>query len=392
MFLGVLLGPDHLRYFASCFLVYRGDANARRKFELSRRDRSMVDPPVSMHWVLQWGIVGQAAASHEGLVWFPATRRVGLLLLRWGPNVCGVCSYNHGRLTSGVTRHGSSAPQPRLKRPTVSRSRSHVEIRSHCKSRTALGFTAGSVPYTRDLFFVLTLSACTRTFAMESEVPMVQSDNRYSSDPQEWDLIIVGAGVAGCALAHTQGKDGRRVLIVERNLSQPDRIVGELLQPGGYLKIRRAWFRKLCDWDRFSKGVWLLHVQEWSRSSGQRLRQAAAAHESVTVRQGVAKALMEWRRAGRWKDGQQVKGIIYKNGRWGGEEGLAALTIVLTGCHASLSQLWPRRAGPPPPPSFSTPSASTEVRCLVDIPGSQPPKRFEGLSGKHGRPAASPPA
>lgn len=35
-----------------------------------------------------------------------------------------------------------------------------------------------------------------------------------------------------------QGKDGRRVLLLERDLSQPDRIIGELLQPGGYLKLQ----------------------------------------------------------------------------------------------------------------------------------------------------------
>jgi hypothetical protein len=51
------------------------------------------------------------------------------------------------------------------------------------------------------------------------------------------DAIIVGAGVAGGALAYTLGKDGRRVLVLERDLSEPDRIVGELLQPGGYLKL-----------------------------------------------------------------------------------------------------------------------------------------------------------
>ncbi|CAN1270084.1 Squalene monooxygenase SE2 [Linum perenne] len=51
------------------------------------------------------------------------------------------------------------------------------------------------------------------------------------------DVIIVGAGVAGAALAHTLGKDGRRVVVIERDLSEPDRIVGELLQPGGYLKL-----------------------------------------------------------------------------------------------------------------------------------------------------------
>ncbi|KAL5857909.1 hypothetical protein ACOSQ3_005367 [Xanthoceras sorbifolium] len=51
------------------------------------------------------------------------------------------------------------------------------------------------------------------------------------------DIIIVGAGVAGSALAYTLAKDGRRVRMIERDLSEPDRIVGELLQPGGYLKL-----------------------------------------------------------------------------------------------------------------------------------------------------------
>ena len=32
-------------------------------------------------------------------------------------------------------------------------------------------------------------------------------------------------------------QDGRRVHVIERDLAEPDRIVGELLQPGGYLKL-----------------------------------------------------------------------------------------------------------------------------------------------------------
>lgn len=32
-------------------------------------------------------------------------------------------------------------------------------------------------------------------------------------------------------------QDGRRVHVIERDLTEPDRIVGELLQPGGYLKL-----------------------------------------------------------------------------------------------------------------------------------------------------------
>ncbi|GAU34481.1 hypothetical protein TSUD_387930, partial [Trifolium subterraneum] len=31
--------------------------------------------------------------------------------------------------------------------------------------------------------------------------------------------------------------DGRTVHVIERDLSEPDRIVGELLQPGGYLRL-----------------------------------------------------------------------------------------------------------------------------------------------------------
>ena len=46
-------------------------------------------------------------------------------------------------------------------------------------------------------------------------------------------MAVIGAGVAGCAAAVAFGRQGKSVLLVERNLSEPDRIVGELLHPGG---------------------------------------------------------------------------------------------------------------------------------------------------------------
>eukprot|EP00842_Homolaphlyctis_polyrhiza_P005808 jgi/Hompol1/6228/HPOL_001339-RA len=46
-------------------------------------------------------------------------------------------------------------------------------------------------------------------------------------------VIVIGAGIAGTAAAHALGNDGKRVLLIERDWSEPDRIVGELLQPGG---------------------------------------------------------------------------------------------------------------------------------------------------------------
>ena len=39
---------------------------------------------------------------------------------------------------------------------------------------------------------------------------------------------------------------GRRVLLLERDLSTPDRIVGELLQPGGYRILERLGLADCC--------------------------------------------------------------------------------------------------------------------------------------------------
>ncbi|XP_007065810.2 squalene monooxygenase [Chelonia mydas] len=55
------------------------------------------------------------------------------------------------------------------------------------------------------------------------------------SDPE---VIIVGSGVLGSALAAVLSRDGRNVTVVERDLKEPDRIVGELLQPGGYNALK----------------------------------------------------------------------------------------------------------------------------------------------------------
>lgn len=54
----------------------------------------------------------------------------------------------------------------------------------------------------------------------------------------EPDVVIVGAGVLGSAMAAVLARDGRRVTVVERDLREPDRIVGELLQPGGYRALK----------------------------------------------------------------------------------------------------------------------------------------------------------
>ncbi|TFK37464.1 squalene epoxidase [Crucibulum laeve] len=58
-----------------------------------------------------------------------------------------------------------------------------------------------------------------------------------------YDVLIVGAGIAGTALAHALStlprKTPLRIALLERSLAEPDRIVGELLQPGGVIALKR---------------------------------------------------------------------------------------------------------------------------------------------------------
>lgn len=54
----------------------------------------------------------------------------------------------------------------------------------------------------------------------------------------KYDVIVVGAGVVGPCIATALARQGRKVLIVERDWSKPDRIVGELMQPAGLKALR----------------------------------------------------------------------------------------------------------------------------------------------------------
>ncbi|KAJ1567596.1 Squalene epoxidase, partial [Nowakowskiella sp. JEL0078] len=49
----------------------------------------------------------------------------------------------------------------------------------------------------------------------------------------EYECIVIGGGIGGCAVAFALSKQFNNVLLIERDWKEPDRIVGELLQPGG---------------------------------------------------------------------------------------------------------------------------------------------------------------
>lgn len=129
-----------------------------------------------------------------------------------------------------------------------------------------------------------------------------------------WDLIVVGAGIAGTAFAFEQGKLGRKVLLLERDLKQPDRIVGELLQPGGYLALQRLGLEKCVEGIDAQKvyGYCMFKDGEEAKVNYplegvdkdvtgrsfhhgrfvQKLRQAAHRVPSISMRQGVVKRLI----------------------------------------------------------------------------------------------------
>ena len=54
-----------------------------------------------------------------------------------------------------------------------------------------------------------------------------------------YDLIVVGGGVAGSSLARRMASDGAKVLILERDTEFRDRIRGESLQPWGVAETRK---------------------------------------------------------------------------------------------------------------------------------------------------------
>ncbi|XP_067458472.1 squalene monooxygenase [Thunnus thynnus] len=173
-----------------------------------------------------------------------------------------------------------------------------------------------------------------------------------SSMAQEPDVVIVGAGVLGSAMAAVLARDGRRVTVVERDLKEPDRIVGELLQPGGYRALKELGLEGSVEGlDAHLVNGYVIHdmesgteveipypQEEESIQCGRAfhhgrfimgLRRAALAEPNVTVVEGTVTSLEE-------EDGC-VTGVHYKDKETGDvKEIRAALTIVADGCFSKF--------------------------------------------------------
>jgi len=221
------------------------------------------------------------------------------------------------------------------------------------------------------------------------------------------------------------------VLLLERDLSQPERIVGELLQPGGFLKLRELGLedcveeidsQRVTGYVLFKAGekAYLeypteVHGPEVSGRSFhngrfvQRLRQRAAAVPTVSLRQGTVKRLLD-RDGGEWREGEVVSGVSYRrSGEEADREVRGQLTIVCDGMYSTLRnalstpdiQLPSFFVGlllenctlpvahhavvvlSDPAPILFYPISSHEVRCLVDVPGDKLPSVASGAMAAH---------
>ncbi|KAK8304210.1 hypothetical protein V6Z11_D04G204000 [Gossypium hirsutum] len=220
------------------------------------------------------------------------------------------------------------------------------------------------------------------------------------------DIIIVGAGVAGAALAYSLGKDGRQV------------IAGESLLPGGYLKLIELGLQDCVDeidaqrilgYILYKDGKNILisfplekfqpHVAGRIFRNGhfvQKLRKKAASLHNVNLEQGIATSLLE--------ENGIVKGVDYKNKSDQMLTAYAPLTIVCNGCFSNLrcSLCYPKVDIPSytvgviltncklpnenygaliladPSPILFYPISSTEIRCLVNFPSEIVPSVSNG--------------
>lgn len=78
------------------------------------------------------------------------------------------------------------------------------------------------------------------------QIPIDPKEERRRNH-HEADVVIIGAGILGSAMATTLARQGRSVILLEKSWRQPNRIVGELLQPGGVAALKKLGLSDCLD-------------------------------------------------------------------------------------------------------------------------------------------------
>ncbi|BFZ16988.1 hypothetical protein BsWGS_20027 [Bradybaena similaris] len=167
------------------------------------------------------------------------------------------------------------------------------------------------------------------------------------------DVIVIGSGVAGSAMAAVLARDGRKVTVIEMSMKEPDRIVGELLQPGGVRALAKLGLSDCIEeLDAHSIKGYVVHniadksqvivsyprQEENNIVSGSAfhhgrfimaLREQAKKEQNVTYIEGTARKLIE--------DNGVVVGVQYKPKDSDESQMIyAPLTFVIDGCFSKF--------------------------------------------------------
>ncbi|KAF9461143.1 squalene epoxidase [Collybia nuda] len=165
---------------------------------------------------------------------------------------------------------------------------------------------------------------------------------------QKYDVLVVGAGIAGSALAHALSTLPRskplRIALLERSLAEPDRIVGELMQPGGVLALRKLGIESCLE------GIDAIPVHGYCVvDSGKSVRiPYPGSHEGRSFHHG--RLIMSLRAAAKRAQGVDVieatvTELVERAGRVVGvratrkeekEEYLADLVVIADGCFSNF--------------------------------------------------------
>ena len=233
---------------------------------------------------------------------------------------------------------------------------------------------------------------------------------------KKFDVCIIGAGVAGGALAAYLGKNNVRVAIIEKDLDEQDRIVGELLQPGGVLQLKEMGLEHLLEgFDAQPVDGYALFLNGHSfrvaypqQENGrgfrngkfvQKIRAYIQSLPSVTVFEGTVTEFIE--------DGDSITGVRYKDAIDKEIKTIkASLTVVSDGMFSIFREklsdnvkkvssyflglvlkdckLPYKNHGhvivADPAPCLVYPVSSTETRILIDFPTNEPPKKGPELT------------
>ncbi|KAI2654962.1 squalene monooxygenase [Labeo rohita] len=280
-----------------------------------------------------------------------------------------------------------------------------------------------SFPPTKKLFAKSSTDSCSRS-SKKRDVKRKRATDSQSGQADDPEVVIVGAGVLGSAMAAVLARDGRRVTVVERDMKEPDRIVGELLQPGGCRALEELGLEGTVEGlDAHVVHGYVVHdlesrteveipypEQENSIRGGRAfhhgrfimgLRRAALAEPNVKFVEGTVTSLEE-------EDGC-VTGIQYREKDSGMiKEIHAPLTIVADGCFSKFRknlisgkakvsshfvgcimkdspQFKPHHAElvlANPSPVLIYQISSNETRVLVDIRGEMPRDLMQYMTEK----------